>query len=273
MARGRPAGRQTTLARSRTRRRPASKPVPDSGGRPVAYADRSTRPLHVLAFVTPLVLAYQVALLTVLRDPASQSLLTVAAHQRLADLFGAAPSGLALLLPGALVLLVLAAWHMIKRDPWVLRPATLAGMAGESLLWVLPLLTMAVLFGRVALLQHDGQSGAAAPGLATLVALSVGAGVYEEFAFRMVVLGGAYWVLRDLLTLPQSWAVGVAVAVSAGLFAAYHTAAGETVRFDGLFFFRAASGVYFAGLYVWRGFGVVVGTHAAYDILVLTVLR
>jgi hypothetical protein len=34
------------------------------------------------------------------------------------------------------------------------------------------------------------------------------------------------------------------------------------------FVFRATAGVFFAGLFVVRGFGITVGSHAAYDLLV-----
>ena len=33
--------------------------------------------------------------------------------------------------------------------------------------------------------------------------------------------------------------------------------------------FRIAAGVFFGCLFVYRGFGIVVGTHALYDLLVL----
>lgn len=34
------------------------------------------------------------------------------------------------------------------------------------------------------------------------------------------------------------------------------------------FCFRTTAGLFFAALFVYRGFGVAAGTHAAYDILV-----
>ena len=34
------------------------------------------------------------------------------------------------------------------------------------------------------------------------------------------------------------------------------------------FTFRTLAGLFFAGLFVVRGFGITVGTHAAYDLLV-----
>jgi len=34
------------------------------------------------------------------------------------------------------------------------------------------------------------------------------------------------------------------------------------------FLFRASAGIFFAALFVYRGFGIAAGTHAAYDMLV-----
>ena len=46
----------------------------------------------------------------------------------------------------------------------------------------------------------------------------------------------------------------------------------DILRFDPFtwpkFIFRTLAGVYFAGLFTFRGFGITAGTHAFYDILV-----
>jgi membrane protease YdiL (CAAX protease family) len=95
----------------------------------------------------------------------------------------------------------------------------------------------------------------------------VGAGVYEEFLFRVVLFGGLCYLLR--LVLPKLPAVGLAAAASAVLFASAHHfgPTGESVD-PTKFLFRAAAGLYFTLLYMFRGFGVAIGAHAGYDILV-----
>ncbi|RMG33108.1 MAG: CPBP family intramembrane metalloprotease, partial [Planctomycetota bacterium] len=44
---------------------------------------------------------------------------------------------------------------------------------------------------------------------------------------------------------------------------------GEPLRLQALLF-RTTAGLLFALLFVIRGFGITVGTHAAYDVLILT---
>ena len=95
----------------------------------------------------------------------------------------------------------------------------------------------------------------------------IGAGIYEEVLFRLGLFTGLYALLR-VAQLPKPLALLMAAFFAALLFAAAHHVGphGEemvTTRF----LFRVTAGLYFTALYVLRGFGVAVGTHALYDIL------
>ena len=104
--------------------------------------------------------------------------------------------------------------------------------------------------------------------LPSLVA-SVGAGLYEELVFRLVLITLAHLVLVDLARLPKSYAnVGI-VLVSGLTFSLYHYTGSETFDVQS-FVFRSLAGFYFAALFMARGFGVTVGSHAVYDIIVQT---
>ncbi len=96
----------------------------------------------------------------------------------------------------------------------------------------------------------------------------LGAGVYEEAIFRLALIPLGYGLLRLLMT-PKVLAGTLAVTGSALLFSIAHHAGlpGEPFTWYA-FFFRWVAGVYFAWVFVVRGFGIAVGTHAAYDILV-----
>ncbi len=62
------------------------------------------------------------------------------------------------------------------------------------------------------------------------------------------------------------------VLVSAGLFAAQHHRPLGIEEFDALrFTFRTMAGVYLAGLFLYRGFGIACGCHAFYNLIVVTV--
>jgi membrane protease YdiL (CAAX protease family) len=96
----------------------------------------------------------------------------------------------------------------------------------------------------------------------------VGAGIYEEVLFRLLlfsVLGG---MLR-LLQFPSLLAFLGAALASAAFFSAAHHLGPYGEAFDGyVFLFRTVAGVYFALLFQLRGFGIAVGAHACYDVLV-----
>ncbi len=96
----------------------------------------------------------------------------------------------------------------------------------------------------------------------------LGAGVYEETLFRLILVPLLWKALR-LLQAPQVLASTLAVTGSALLFALAHHAGtpGETFTWFA-FVFRWMAGVFFAWVFVLRGFGIAVGTHTLYDILV-----
>jgi membrane protease YdiL (CAAX protease family) len=112
-------------------------------------------------------------------------------------------------------------------------------------------------------------AGAAAPAgpLAALVGF-LGAGVYEEALFRLVLIPVFFAALRALQT-PQVIASSAAITASSLLFSLAHHAGTPGEAFTWFaFIFRWLAGVYFAWVFVVRGFGVAVGTHTAYDVLV-----
>ena len=96
----------------------------------------------------------------------------------------------------------------------------------------------------------------------------VGAGIYEEVLFRLVMFGGLCAVLQTAM-VPKRTAVTMAALTAALLFAAAHHIGPHGEPVDGYnFLFRALAGLYFTLLYQLRGFGVAVGAHACYDVLV-----
>jgi membrane protease YdiL (CAAX protease family) len=96
----------------------------------------------------------------------------------------------------------------------------------------------------------------------------VGAGIYEEVLFRLLLFF-ALGILFRLVGMPGLVAALVISMASSLVFAAAHHLGPHGEPFDGyVFVFRALAGLYFALLYQLRGFGVVVGTHACYDVLV-----
>lgn len=247
----------------------------------LSYWHDAKRPLTILIFLLPLVLAYEIGMAAVLRS-ASGGVITNLAHKSLLrgfELLGMAPTG-GFFLGGLVIIVVLFLWHILARDEWRVRRATLGLMAIETLVWTIPLLAIGALLGSeaVAIVASSGVSGAGGT-LADLpwvsrLTISVGAGLYEELVFRMLLIAIVHTVLVDLAGLSSRLGASIAILLSAVLFAAYHPLGDPvTGALSGrrlAFFFLA--GLFFAGVYVLRGFGIVVAVHALYDVVTVSMM-
>ena len=101
------------------------------------YLDASRRPLQILVFLLPLVVAYEIGLVLLLKS--EHGVLTNKAHETLLKFFaafGVAPSS-GFYLGGIAVVVVLFVWHVLARDPWRIEWPTIGVMACESLLLAL----------------------------------------------------------------------------------------------------------------------------------------
>jgi hypothetical protein len=95
----------------------------------------------------------------------------------------------------------------------------------------------------------------------------VGAGIYEEVLFRLLLFAGISWLLR-LAGVGSLGTFVLAAGASACTFSAAHHAGPHGEAFNSyVFCFRTLAGLYFTLLYQLRGFGIAVGTHACYDVL------
>ena len=112
-------------------------------------------------------------------------------------------------------------------------------------------------------------SGGPGSGLMQNLALSVGAGLFEEIIFRVILLNLLYLLLSPLLKKKVVAAV-ISVLLASFLFSLSHyvgTMADTWQLYS--FMFRWAAGLLFTVLYFVRGFAITAYTHALYDIWVL----
>lgn len=102
------------------------------------------------------------------------------------------------------------------------------------------------------------------------VLLSVGAGVYEEFLFRFLLMGLLFYLLKGIAPQRSTfWPTVLSVTLSALVFAAAHYVGSVSDTFSSSSFaFRFAAGVYLSAVYASRGLGAAVYTHAIYDVIV-----
>src|SRR5208337_4947688 len=164
--------------------------------------------------------------------------------------------------PPLLLILILLGWQMTRPRDWRFEPSILVGMVLESLLLAIALVGVSRLIDvAFSVLEAQDPSVLAADAscsagpLASLIGY-LGAGVYEEALLR-------------LLQTPQVLSSALAVTGSALVFSLAHHAGTTAEAFTWFaFVFRWMAGVFFAWVFVIRGFGIAVGTHTAYDILV-----
>jgi membrane protease YdiL (CAAX protease family) len=96
--------------------------------------------------------------------------------------------------------------------------------------------------------------------------LSLGAGLYEELFFRVLLVSALAAGARVLLGDKSRMVGALAAVVGAVVFAAFHYVGpyGDPFQVRS-FAFRTISGVAFSALYLVRGFGITAWTHALYD--------
>ena len=163
---------------------------------------------------------------------------------------------------------ILLGWHHLSGQAWRVAAGVLSGMWVESAALALALLVGARWLPSLSLSGGDPTSLAGS--WVDQCVSFLGAGIYEELLFRLMLLPIAIGLFRTL-GFARPMYLGVAVVCTSLFFSAAHydwfLDAGEP--FDPFSFtFRALAGGFFCGLFLWRGFGIVVGTHALYDIFV-----
>ena len=108
-------------------------------------------------------------------------------------------------------------------------------------------------------------------GLGLQLALSIGAGLYEELVFRVILVGGLFWGIQTLSGTDRRTAYLVAAVVGAVVFSAVHHLGtfGDPFTLP-VFTFRFLFGLALNAVFLLRGFAVAAWTHAIYDVLVVT---
>jgi len=250
---------------STARRRNRSGPARSSRTGPnLLFAPQAARPWPSLLFLSPFLVFYTAGLIWVRPDLAAGVDLLL---RRV--LFLAGPAGV--LAPAGLVVAVLLAWHLARRDSWRFPAALVPAMVVETALLAVPLLALHGLFQAFAAGPGPIELAVAGPARTDLVAAamtSIGAGIYEELLFRLVLVGGLVFVAERVLRLARSGAVVAAVLVAAALFAGAHTFQAPGSFTWPTFLFRTAAGVYLAAVFATRGFGIAAGVHIGFNLAV-----
>jgi hypothetical protein len=223
-----------------------------------------------LILVAPLLIVYEMSCL-ILGEGSSGSFRTGAdswLRSGLMNLGWSSPW----ILPLSMVI-ILVGWQLVRGQRWSVPISTLGAMILESLVLAVALVGVSRLIdlaggyldSPIATMALNEPGGPAA--FPTFVGF-LGAGIYEEFLFRLILVPAIFYGLRSV-QMPLVVASALAVSGSGLLFSLAHHAGipGEPFTWFA-FVFRWFAGVAFGWIFVIRGFGIAVGTHTAYDILV-----
>lgn len=240
-----------------------------------SYWSRTRAPRHSLTFALPLLLLYEALAFLLSGDAIAgvrngADVLLKSAFTALGGRHGLTVFGVVLF--GAGLLLVVRD----RRRSGPIEPRLFLPMLLESLGYALILGGVAstltsLLLGRLGFVLAAG--GLTEFGLPTQIMISLGAGLYEELVFRVLLVSGLALVGTRLLGWSPRASGIMATVVGAAVFSAFHYVGpyGDPWQLDS-FTFRAVAGVLFSALYLLRGFGIAAWSHALYDV-VLAVIR
>ena len=232
----------------------------------MSYWTQSRSPLYSFLFTIPIFVIYEIGIffiskddVWVLRNGADALMRQLLASFGIFGLYGI----------GAIFLFAFIIVFIRQKQQWDktdIHFDYLLLMTAESAVWALCLyfLLSNILVG---LMNPIGKS------IIQQVTLAIGAGIYEEFLFRVLLIYG----LNGILGFIFQWSVNIrrwgAMIVAAGIFSAFHFIGeyGDYFSLD-LFLLRFFAGLVLGIVYFVRGFGITAYAHSIYDLIVLTLL-
>lgn len=278
-----------------------------------SYLERTSRPIAAAIFLLPFIVLYEFGTFRINTDVLNQSQVRVVAFVWLQELLESLGYGgkFAWAAPPLAVVVILIALQITSGKQWRFRLADILPMAAECTLLAVPLIVLtlclsswtapragedrldiaaieactlvpsenfAVAYGGPPQLAAKGEINGSRRSLWADIVTGIGAGIYEELVFRLILICILMLLFQDILRLPYKNSIVLAVVISAALFSAHHHIdfrSGQPNDADPFnlteFVFRTIAGVYFAALFAVRGFGITAGTHAFYNIIAVSI--
>jgi membrane protease YdiL (CAAX protease family) len=274
-----------------------------------SYLERTSRPIYAIIFLLPFIAFYELGTFSINTDVLSQSKIRVAAFVWLQNILESMGFGVrfAWVAPPLAVVVILIALQITSGKQWHIWFRDMPRMAVECILLAVPLLVLTLFMGssaepegnisrfdnnerqtqivslpvcssvaggNLSLLSAEGGEVMQKQSLLANIVTGIGAGIYEELVFRLILICLLMLLFQDVLRLTHKNSIVLAVLISAALFSAHHhidLLSGQPNANDPFnsirFAFRTIAGIYFAVLFAIRGFGITAGTHAFYDII------
>src|SRR3989449_2284361 len=238
---------------------------------PGSYWQASRAPRYSLLFALPLLLFYQTLAVSLSHGARS---VRNGADVILQSLFVALAGNWGPLL--FMLCLIGGGLWLVARDMRAhgsrLKRWVFLGMLAESLLLALAfgIVVGGVTSGVLGLLQTLALAPPVGLDWWTRLMVSLGAGIYEELLFRVLLVTGLAAAARTLLGWTPFAAGSAATLLGAAIFSAFHYIGPYGDRWQLYsFLFRLIAGLFFSALYLLRGFGITAWTHALYDVSLL----
>ena len=236
-----------------------------------SYWQASRAPRYTLLFALPLLAFYQILAVLLSTGPRS---IRNGADVILQGLFVAVAGRWGPLL--FMICLIGGGLWLVARDMRAhgsrLRSRVFLGMLGESLALALAfgIVVGGITSGVIGLLQTLALASPGDLTWWTRLMVSLGAGIYEELLFRVLLVTALAATARALFGWTPVAAGVAATVLGAAIFSAFHYLGpyGDRLQVYS-FVFRMIAGLFFSALYLLRGFGITAWTHALYDVSLL----
>jgi len=238
-----------------------------------SYLDRTSRPIYALAYLLCFIIFYEVGTIVINPEILNRSLagsqirvVSFVWIQNLLEYIGFSPRMRWVSAPLA-VIVILLALQITSRTRWTVRLKDFIPMTFECVLLAIPLIVLSLAINRTATASavQTLQTPPQPPGLLVDIVTGIGAGIYEELIFRLILICLLMLLLQDVLKLSRTSSIIISVIISAVLFSFHHYL--NEAFCVASFTFRTLAGIYFAVLFALRGFAVTAGSHAFYDII------
>ena len=243
-----------------------------------SYLERTSRPIYAIFFLLPFIIFYEVGTILINTDVLSRTQVRVVAFvwlQNFLEHIGFS-SKAAWAIPPLAVVVTLVAMQLASQKDWYFVFSDIWPMAVECILLAVPLIVLSLFLSSppMAGVMGAGESRGNGQFLLADIVTGIGAGIYEELVFRLILICVLMFLFEDLLGFDRRSSVVISVCISAAMFSAHHHIDFFTGRVNQRdlfnwvkFGFRTLAGIYFAVLFAIRGFGITAGTHAFYDII------
>jgi hypothetical protein len=252
--------------------------APASSGRALqTYWSATRAPRYSLVFALPLFLLYEALAASLSEMPGAVGVRNAAdVILKTPFLLFAGTRGSLAFFATVMAVCVFLVVRDLRKTRDTPRARTFLLMLGESAVLALLLgvvvgtITQRLLHVLTTLQSSSGAAGLEGMSGNTKLMLALGAGLYEELLFRVIIVGGIAAGLRTVLGARRLTAGIIAAVAGALIFSTFHYIGEYGDKFTvASFMFRAIAGLAFSGLFLIRGFGITAWSHALYDCYVM----